>query len=137
MLVVPGARNLSLRRHYPGQVQTVGGSRVRPLSPSRLPLHPMLAPRPCQTYRVSDRRQRLAQASLYLVCHAAADEFLAGALRGGVQIVQLRCKHADDDAVLIAAPRFASLCEAHGALFILNDRPDLALRAEADGVHLG
>ena len=97
----------------------------------------MLAPRPCQTYRVSDRRQRLAQASLYLVCHAAADEFLAGALRGGVQIVQLRCKHADDDAVLIAAPRFASLCEAHGALFILNDRPDLALRAEADGVHLG
>jgi len=52
-------------------------------------------------------------------------------------MVQLRAKGASDDEVLAAAARFRSLCDEHGALFWLNDRPDLALEAGADGVHVG
>lgn len=52
-------------------------------------------------------------------------------------MVQLRVKDASDDEVLAAAGRFRALCDEHGALFWLNDRPDLALEAGADGVHVG
>jgi thiamine-phosphate pyrophosphorylase len=86
---------------------------------------------------MSDRRERLERARLYLVCGDRPDAFLEAALRGGVDIVQLRMKHAADAAIMAAAERFASACAAHGALFILNDRPDLVAAAGADGVHLG
>jgi thiamine-phosphate pyrophosphorylase len=86
---------------------------------------------------VDDRRQRLAAARLYLVCDARADEFLHSALRGGVDIVQLRIKDRADGEILDAARRFARACAQHGALFILNDRPDLVSAADADGVHVG
>lgn len=52
-------------------------------------------------------------------------------------MVQLRAKDASDDELLAAAARFRRLCVEHGALFWLNDRPDLALEARADGVHVG
>ena len=74
---------------------------------------------------------------MYLVCDERPDEFLAAALRGGVGIVQLRMKDRPDEAVLAAARRFAERCAEHGALFILNDRPDLVQDAGADGVHVG
>jgi thiamine-phosphate pyrophosphorylase len=97
----------------------------------------MLARRSWQTWRVSDPRQRLRSARLYLVCDDRPDAFLDAALRGGVDIVQLRMKDAADEAVLAAARRFAAACSIHGALFILNDRPDLVADAGADGVHVG
>jgi thiamine-phosphate pyrophosphorylase len=93
----------------------------------------MLPGGPCQTGAVNERRQRLSDARLYLVCDGRDDEFLAAAIRGGVGIVQLRMKSATDDAILAAARRFAR----HDALVILNDRPDLAVAADADGVHVG
>ena len=62
---------------------------------------------------------------------------LGAALAGGVDMVQLRDKRASDEELLEAAALFRSLCDEHGALFWLNDRPDLALRAGADGVHVG
>src|SRR4051812_40409669 len=62
---------------------------------------------------------------------------LEGALAGGVDLFQLRDKDATDDELLTAAATARSLCEAAGALFILNDRPDLAAAAGADGVHVG
>ncbi len=71
------------------------------------------------------------------MCDARPDEFLRAALRGGVDIVQLRMKRAPDAEILRAARRFRDLSHEHGALFILNDRPDLVLKAGADGVHLG
>jgi len=74
---------------------------------------------------------------LYLVCDRRPDDFIAAALRGGVDIVQLRMKQAPDTDILAAARRFARLCAAHHALFILNDRPDLVAAAGAHGVHLG
>ena len=82
-------------------------------------------------------RERLRRARLYLVVEAAAEPVLGPALRGGVDMVQLRDKDADDDAVLGAAARFRAMCDEHGALLWLNDRPDLARAAGADGVHLG
>ncbi|HEV7772290.1 MAG TPA: thiamine phosphate synthase [Conexibacter sp.] len=91
-----------------------------------------------------ERRARLAAARLYLVCGAAGDgrdlrAFLDAALRGGVDVVQLREKDPSfgDDALLAAAQVFRDACAAHGALFVLNDRPDLAAAAHADGVHVG
>jgi thiamine-phosphate pyrophosphorylase len=74
---------------------------------------------------VDSRRQRLQAAHLYLVCDDRPDDFLAAALRGGVDIVQLRIKDGSDEEVLAAARRFRAACAARDALFILNDRPDL------------
>jgi thiamine-phosphate pyrophosphorylase len=85
----------------------------------------------------ADARERLRRARLYLVVEAAAEPVLRPAIRGGVDMVQLRDKRADDEAVLRAAAGFRSVCAEHGVLFWLNDRPDLALEAGADGVHLG
>jgi thiamine-phosphate pyrophosphorylase len=85
---------------------------------------------------LADARERLRRARLYLVVEAAAEPVLPAALRGGVDMVQLR-ESADDEQILRAAARFRSLCDEHGALFWLNDRADLALAAGADGVHLG
>ncbi len=86
---------------------------------------------------MTDRRQRLGDARLYLVCDEQPDEFLAAVLGAGVDIVQLRMKDASDDEIVAAGRRFARLAAEHGALFILNDRPDLVAATGADGVHVG
>jgi thiamine-phosphate pyrophosphorylase len=87
---------------------------------------------------VSDRHQRLRAARLYLVCDERSDEFLDRALTGGVDIVQLRVKDGvDDDRLVVVGRRYARACARHGALLILNDRPDLVSAAGADGVHVG
>jgi thiamine-phosphate pyrophosphorylase len=97
----------------------------------------MLAPSSCQTWSVLNRIERLVDARLYLVCDERHDRFLEAALRGGVEIVQLRMKEASEHRILATAERYASACAEHGALFVLNDRPDLVERAHADGVHVG
>jgi thiamine-phosphate pyrophosphorylase len=81
---------------------------------------------------------RLSDARLYFVTDAETDEgILDEALAGGVDVLQLREKHLPDEEILAAAARFRRLCDEHGALFVVNDRPDLALAAGADGVHVG
>jgi len=97
----------------------------------------MLALGSCQTCGMPNRSERLAGARLYLVCDEHPDDFLKAALGGGVDIVQLRVKGAEDERLIAAARRYAEVCAAHGALFILNDRPDLVAAAGADGVHVG
>jgi thiamine-phosphate pyrophosphorylase len=81
--------------------------------------------------------ETLSRARLYFVVEAVPDDLVRAALRGGVDMVQLRTKDASDDEVLVAAARFRAVCDEFGALFWLNDRPDLALEARADGVHVG
>jgi len=102
---------------------------------------PIAGPGACQTVGVSavpDRRARLSDARLYFVAdRAGLRRALDGALAGGADLVQLRDKAAGDDELLEAAARARERCAAHGALFILNDRPDLAVAAGADGVHVG
>jgi thiamine-phosphate pyrophosphorylase len=82
-------------------------------------------------------RERIAGARLYLVCDARPREFLAAAIRGGVDVIQLRDKTLDDGGLVTAAREFRAAADAHGALFVLNDRPDLVAACAADGVHVG
>jgi thiamine-phosphate pyrophosphorylase len=98
----------------------------------------MLARHSCQTCRVNQTRARLERSFLYLVCDERSDTFLERALKGGVDIVQLRVKQgSSDEQILWTARRYKALCLAAGALLIVNDRPDLAVAADADGVHVG
>jgi thiamine-phosphate pyrophosphorylase len=85
------------------------------------------------------RRERLRRARLYFVTDVrpGLEELLAAALAGGVDMVQLRDKTSSDAELLRAAVVFRRLCDEHGALFWLNDRPDLAVACRADGVHVG
>jgi len=78
-------------------------------------------------------RERLAAARLYLVCPARPRDWIAAAVRGGVDLIQLRDKALDEAGVIEAARAFTG----HDALFILNDRPDLVEACGADGIHVG
>lgn len=83
-----------------------------------------------------------AETRLYLVCDDRPGgrplaDVLPRALAGGVDIFQLRMKDAEDDAVLRSADVARAICTDAGVPFILNDRPDLALKVGADGVHVG
>ncbi|MGH9042795.1 MAG: thiamine phosphate synthase [Acidimicrobiia bacterium] len=84
-------------------------------------------------------REQLAAARLYLCTPDRADlgEFVEGVCRAGVDIVQLREKHLDDRELLRRAGVAREAARSAGALFVLNDRPDLALACAADGVHVG
>jgi len=91
---------------------------------------------------VGDRHEKLERARLYFVCEAgedldALDRLLEEALSGGADLVQLRDKDADEERLLAAAPAFRAAADRHGALFLINDRPDLVGACAADGVHVG
>ena len=64
-------------------------------------------------------------------------DIVADALQAGARTVQLREKAQPPREVLPLARRLRADTRRHGALFFVNDRLDLALAAEADGVHLG
>jgi len=90
----------------------------------------------------ADARQRLADACLYVLltgsgCTAGLDWTIQEAAAGGATIFQLREKNLDDAALLERARQVRRWTRSAGVLFIMNDRPDLARLAEADGVHLG
>jgi thiamine-phosphate pyrophosphorylase len=65
------------------------------------------------------------------------DRALAEALAGGCRLLQYRDKAAYPRLLLSRAERFARACKAAGALFLVNDRLDVALLSGADGCHLG
>ena len=73
--------------------------------------------------------ESLCQGDWYITAEAA--------LVGGAGAIQLREKHLDEVELLERAKRLRALCDEHQALFILNDRPDIALAGGAHGVHLG
>ncbi|NJL42192.1 MAG: thiamine phosphate synthase [Leptolyngbyaceae cyanobacterium SM1_4_3] len=85
------------------------------------------------------RQQKLARSSLYLVTspHKHLFSVVEAALQGGLTLVQYRDKDADDATRLPIAEQLCQLCHRYDALFIVNDRIDLALAVNADGVHLG
>lgn len=72
------------------------------------------------------------------LAHGRPDiEWLDAVLAGGARIVQLRDKESDSLAVFEKAKIFRQKTKEAGALFIVNDRVDIALMSDADGVHLG
>lgn len=64
-------------------------------------------------------------------------EWLDATLAGGARIVQLRDKESNDRELLAKARYFREKTREAGALFFLNDRLDIALLADADGMHVG
>jgi thiamine-phosphate pyrophosphorylase len=89
-----------------------------------------------------DIRERLADARLYLCVDARErtgdlEQFLDAALRGGVDIVQLRQKGMEAADEIAALEVFADAARRHGALLAVNDRADIAFATGADVLHLG
>lgn len=92
--------------------------------------------------RGSARRARLAAARLYLVCDSKPGgrelpDVLRATIAGGVDVVQLRDKHSGDVELARTTRAAGELCRRLGALLIVNDRPQIAVQAGADGVHVG
>jgi thiamine-phosphate pyrophosphorylase len=85
------------------------------------------------------RHQKLQEAKLYLVTSPCEQLFsvVEAALKGGLTLVQYRDKNTDDAIRLANAQKLRQLCRDRDALLIINDRVDLALAVDADGVHLG
>ena len=136
-----GSSVSSLRRHDPDQLLTVGG-RGAALSARRngLPLTTDGSARRLARLWAVDRRARAcARRPPVLRRRPRRDaRALDGALAGGVDLFQLRDKDASDDELLgRRRERARALPRAAGALFIVNDRPDLAAASGADGVHVG
>ena len=85
------------------------------------------------------RRQKLQAASLYLVTMPVdhIESVVESALQGGVQIVQHRQKDGEDATRYAIAKKLCDLCHKYDALFLVNDRVDIAIAVGADGVHVG
>ncbi|MBI4339093.1 MAG: thiamine phosphate synthase [Chloroflexi bacterium] len=95
----------------------------------------------------SDLAARKAAASRVAGLYVIVDPQLTGgrdvvevaraALRGGASAVQLRDKVHDKGDQLPVARKLRDLCEQYGAAFIVNDHADLAVVADAHGLHVG
>jgi thiamine-phosphate pyrophosphorylase len=84
----------------------------------------------------------LAEARLYLVSSArmggrSLAELVPELAAAGVDVVQLREKEMEAGDVVAAGRPVAAACRVAGITFIVNDRPDIALALDADGVHVG
>jgi len=103
-------------------------------------------------YRAYDLEKRLAEAAIPAgrlaaggvcvlltesLCARPWEEVLAAVLAGGAAAVQVREKDLPDGALLDRVRAAAEACHRAGALCIVNDRPDVAVLAAADGVHVG
>lgn len=81
--------------------------------------------------------------SLYLVTDEKACkgkdfyESVEASIRGGAKIVQLREKNMDTRDFFKRALKLKEICHKHGVDFVINDRLDIAIAVDADGVHLG
>ena len=89
----------------------------------------------------TDKRALLERVRIYLIADGPegvpAERLLRAAIAGGVGMVQLREKNLDDGRLLESAIACARLCRELGVPFIVNDRVDIALACNADGVHVG
>jgi thiamine-phosphate pyrophosphorylase len=83
--------------------------------------------------------RQLDNSFLYLITTPSENvlAIVEAALQGGLTLVQYRDKNSDDLLRLTYAYKLRELCHRYDALLIVNDRVDLALAIDADGVHLG
>ena len=95
--------------------------------------------------RIASRGERiahLAKCRLYvivtaLLCRGDWLDVTRRAIDGGAGSIQLREKSFEDGELLQRARQLVAVCRERGVLCIINDRPDIARLADADGVHLG
>ncbi len=85
---------------------------------------------------------RFASVRLYVlitesICRVPWLDAARQAIAGGADCLQLREKSLESGELLARARALTTLCREHGVISIINDRPDIALLADADGVHVG
>ncbi|MBR2815016.1 MAG: thiamine phosphate synthase [Reyranella sp.] len=83
----------------------------------------------CRLYLISP--ERIDHPALF------ADELRAALAGGDVAAFQLRLKDVPDEVIAQAADTLRPICQQRDVAFIMNDRPDLALKLDCDGVHVG
>lgn len=90
------------------------------------------------------KRDRLEKIRLYVLINVGPEttdavvlEKARRCIAGGADALQLRAKGISDRRFLSLAANFAGVCKTDGAVGIINDRVDIAVLSEADGVHLG
>ena len=88
-----------------------------------------IPPKQLKLYAVTDRSWLKEGETLYSVTEEL--------LKGGVSCIQLREKNAADEQILHEAEQLKELCFRYHVPLIINDRPDLALKTGASGVHVG
>ncbi len=88
---------------------------------------------------INQRLEKLRSSKLYLITkpHKQIIDTVSAALKAGVSMVQFRCKDQPDIEILSKAKELSLICKSYNSLFIVNDRLDIALASDADGVHLG
>ena len=81
----------------------------------------------------------LKENDLYVITYPKDNllEIIEDVLIAGVKIIQHRFKTGTDKDFLEEAIKIKNLCERYNSLFIINDRVDIALASNADGIHLG
>ena len=92
--------------------------------------------------RTLQSRSRFSEVRLYVLitealCRRPWLETVEQTIAGGADCIQLREKDLDGGELLARAKQLVALCRRHGVLSIMNDRPDLAILSDADGVHVG
>jgi thiamine-phosphate pyrophosphorylase len=88
-----------------------------------------MAAESCRLYLISP--EKMDHPSIF------AEELRAALSGGDVAAFQLRLKDVDDAAIARAADTLRPICQQRDVAFILNDRPDLAVKLDCDGVHIG
>jgi len=83
----------------------------------------------CRLYLISP--ERMDHPAIF------ADELRAALDGGDVAAFQLRLKDVPDDVIARAADALRPVCQQRGVAFFMNDRPDLAVKLDCDGVHVG
>ena len=85
------------------------------------------------------RKKILEEANVYVITSPKDNliEIIQKSLSAGIKIIQLRIKDNILQKDIDQAKEISKLCKENNALFIINDRVDIALLVDADGVHLG
>lgn len=87
--------------------------------------------------------KKIKECSLYLVISEeygrgrSSIEIAKNAIKGGVDMIQMREKHKPTAELVQLGRKLSNLCRSNGVIFIVNDDPMLAAEVGADGVHLG
>lgn len=91
---------------------------------------------------MSSNKKRLNEFKLYAITDIKREDpqvldHIKEALRGGVDIIQLRSKNVSDRYLLEIGKKIRQITKQAKKLFVVNDRVDLMMALDADGVHLG
>jgi thiamine-phosphate pyrophosphorylase len=92
---------------------------------------------------IINRQELLSKIQLYVIADKKVcdnrdiEEVVWQAIDGGAQMIQYRDKESDDDNFFYVASKLNTICRSRNIPLIINDRVEIALKLNADGVHLG